>query len=263
MLLILAQSDTWLHSPWFVYPALVAAGFIAGIVNTIAGGGSFLTLPVLMYVAGLDPKIANGTNRIAILTSSAVAARVFHQHGLIDKKALPRMLVPLLIGSPCGALLAAHLPQDVFRGVFGALFLLMAVFFCLRPQTLLKTDRKPKSSPVAEVVMFLFIGLYVGFIQAGFGLLMLVGMGLFHARELLNANALKNVMGFLVTLIALIVFLFAGQVHWLPGLVMAGGNLIGGYVGAHLALRRGQNLIFIFMIVVMVATGIKLLIEAF
>jgi len=254
---VLAQLD-----PWLVYPALVVAGFIAGIVNTLAGGGTFLTLPVLMYVAGLDPKLANGTNRIAILLSSGSAAGVFHRHGHVDRRAVLRMLVPLLVGTPIGAQLAAHLPIDWFRGVFGAMFLVMAVFLCLNPKAMLKRDRQPMRSRAGEFAVFFGIGLYVGFIQAGFGLLTLLAMSLFHAKELVGANAVKNALGFLVTLVALGVFIFHGQVMWLPGLVMAAGNVLGGLAGAHLALRKGERLIFALLIVVMIATGVKMLADA-
>lgn len=252
----------WYESAWFVYPALVVAGFIAGVVNTLAGGGSFLTLPVLMYLAGLDPKLANGTNRVAILLSTGSAASVFYKHGHIEKRAVMRMFLPMLVGTPIGAQLAIYLPVDWFRGVFGAIFLLMAVVLCLNPKAMLKKDRQPVRSRVAEAAVFFGIGLYVGFIQAGFGLLMLVSMSLFHARELVGTNAVKNAIGFLITIVAVAMFLFHGQIVWKFGLTMAIGNLLGGFAGAHLALRKGERLIFVFLIVVMVATGIKMLIDA-
>ena len=91
------------------------------------------------------------------------------------------------------------------------------------------------------------------------GILLLLGMGWFHARDLIGANAVKNVIGFFVTIIALAVFLIYGQVEWVPGLIMATGNLAGGYVGAKLAIKKGKRLIFAFLIVVMIATGLKLL----
>lgn len=244
---------------WVWTLLLVPAGFAAGIANTIAGGGSFLTLPALMYLSGLDPKIANGTNRVAILLSSASASATFHKHGHIDRDLAIRVGVPTLLGAPVGAMLAVYLPPDAFRPVFGAIFLAMAALLVARPRLLTDSDRQPKQSRAAEAVLFFGVGVYVGFIQAGFGILLLIGLGLFYARDLVGANAVKNVIGFLVTLLALMVFVIHGQVDWAPGLTMAAGNVAGGVVGARLAIKKGRGLIFAFLIVVMIATGVNLL----
>ncbi len=244
---------------WFWYLLLIPAGFIAGVVNTIAGGGSFLTLPALMFLCGLDPKMANGTNRVAILLSTASASATFHRHGHLDHRLAVRLMIPTLLGVPVGALMAIYLPAGAFKPVFGAIFLAMAALLALKPKILLDPNRKPHRSAVGELSLFFGIGLYVGFIQAGMGLLLLVGLGLFHARELVGANAVKNLIGFAATALATLTFIVYGQVQWIPGLVMACGNLLGGYVGAKLAIKKGRRLIFAFLIVVMIATGLKLL----
>lgn len=255
-------AEVWYRQPAAVYLLLAAAGFVAGIVNTIAGGGSFLTLPVFIYVGGLDPQIANGTNRVAVLPSTIASSRVFYRHRLIDFPALKRVLAPILLGVPIGAAAAIWLPQTVFRGVFGALFVAMAVLIACNPKTLLSEQRQPIRSRWGEPIYFIGLGIYVGFLQAGYGLLMLVGLSLFQARDLVSSNAIKNVVGAIVTIVALAAFVLAGQVRWLPGLAMAAGNLGGGVVGAKLAIRKGQGLIFIFLIAVMLATGLKMLYDA-
>lgn len=244
---------------WAWYLLLIPAGFIAGVVNTIAGGGSFLTLPALMFLCGLDPKIANGTNRVAILFSTVSASATFHKHGYIDPKLVTRLTLPTLVGVPVGALLAIYLPADAFRPVFGGIFLAMAVLLALKPKLLTDTERQPPRALSAELALFFGIGVYVGFIQAGMGILLLLGISLFHARELVGANGVKNVIGFILTLVALAVFVAYDQVEWAPGLIMALGNVLGGYVGAKLAIEKGRRLIFAFLIVVMIATGLKLL----
>lgn len=251
---------------WLWYLLLIPAGFVAGVVNTIAGGGSFLTLPALMLMGDLvpgsrlvDEKVVNGTNRVAILLSTASASATFHKHGHIDRKLTARLLVPTLLGVPGGALMAEYLPPDVFRAAFGVIFLAMAALLVWKPRLLTDPTREPVRSAPLEAALFFGIGVYIGFIQAGMGILLLLGMGLFHARELVGANAVKNVIGLAVTVVALAVFIAYGRVEWVPGLVMAAGNVVGGVVGAKLAIRKGQRLIFAFLIVVMVATGVKLL----
>lgn len=245
-------------SPWLVYVLLAAAGFIAGVVNTIAGGGSFLTLPALQFIGGLEVGIANGTNRLALLLSTGSATATFVRHGKLDAKLLARVAAPILITTPLGVLLAVSLPKDAFETAFGILFLGMAVLLIRKPKLLLDPNRKPIDSRLAETALFAALGLYVGFIQAGLGILVLIAMGLFHARELVDANAVKNAVGFLVTIVGLSLFIYHGKVCWLPGLVMACGNFVGGIVGARLALKEGKRLIFVVMITVMIAYGLKL-----
>lgn len=239
------------------YLILVAAGFLAGVVNTIAGGGSFLTLPALMMF-GLDPKVANATNRVAVLFSSGSAVATFHKHGHLDRKLANRLTWPTMLGVPVGALLAIYLPTDAFEPLFGAIFLAMAVVLMMNPKRITESNRETGESTGKVLVVFFAIGIYVGFIQAGMGILVLIAMSLLNTGDLVASNAIKNWIAFLVTLTATVVFAIYGLVHWLPGLVMAIGNLAGGVVGAKLAIKKGNRLIFVVLIAVMVATGVKL-----
>jgi uncharacterized membrane protein YfcA len=240
------------------YLLLIVAGFIAEVVNTVAGGGSFLTLPALMLF-GLDPKIANGTNRLAVLFSSASAVATFHKHGHLDRPLASRLTLPTLLGVPFGAMLAIYLPQNAFEPLFGAIFLGMAVLLALNPKRLVEVKPTSREAPKRVLPLFFGIGVYVGFIQAGLGILLLLAMSLFKTGDLVASNAVKNWIGFMVTLAATIVFVLYGLVDWLPGLTMAAGNLVGGVVGAKLAIRKGNRLIFGFLVIVMVATGVKLI----
>lgn len=240
------------------YLLLAFAGFFAGIVNTIAGGGSFLTLPALLMF-GLDPKLANGTNRVAVLLSSAAAVVTFDKHGLLDRKLAFRLTVPTLGGVPVGALLAIHLPATLFEALFGVVFLGMAVLMAKNPEKLIAASGTKPPSRWVTLPLFFAIGVYVGFIQAGLGILLLVAMSLLNIGDLVASNAVKNLIAFWVTFAATAIFVAYGLVAWLPGLTMAAGNVVGGYCGAKLAIEKGNRLIFGFLIVVMVATGIRLL----
>lgn len=245
------------------YALLVVAGFVAGIVNTIAGGGSFLTLPALMFVYGLDPRVANGTNRIAILFSSATASATFYHQGHLDKSLALRLTTPTLCGVPAGSLLAVYLPAEAFKPLIGVIFLLMAGILLWDPKRITASRKSDRESPKLIMTVFFCIGVYVGFIQAGMGILLLLGMSLLHTGDLVSSNAIKNLIGFLVTLVAAVVFAVYDLIDWLPGLTTAVGNMLGGYVGAKLAIRKGNRLIFGFLIVVMVLTGIHLIWSSF
>jgi uncharacterized membrane protein YfcA len=247
-------------SEWMWYSLLIPAGFVAGVINTIAGGGSFLTLPALMFICGLDPRLANGTNRVAILLSSASASATFHKHGHLDKKLAARLALPTLLGVPVGSWGAVTLPAQAFEPIFGAIFLVMATILIVDPKRLIDSSREHSASPMVVFPLFFAIGVYVGFIQAGMGILLLLGMSILKTGDLVASNAIKNSIGFLVTLAALLVFIVNDMIAWLPGLIMAVGNVLGGVVGAKLAIRKGNRLIVVFMIIVMIATGIELVV---
>ncbi len=117
---------------------------------------------------------------------------------------------------------------------------------------------RPEKSKRWIKPIFFAIGIYVGFIQAGMGILVPLAMSLIGGSDLVASNAVKNWIAFIVTFTATVVFACYGLIEWLPGLVMAVGNMLGGVVGAKLAIKKGNRLIFWFLIVVMIATGIKL-----
>lgn len=222
-----------------------------------------MTLPALMFICGLDPKVANGTNRIAILLSSGSASLTFDKYGHLDRRLAVRLAVPTVLGVPVGALAAVYLPPEAFKPLFGGLFLVMAVLMLFDPKRLIANDRPKREFTPLIAAIFFGIGAYVGFIQAGMGMLLLLAMSLLNTGDLVASNAIKNLIGFLVTLSATIVFVVYGLVDWVPGLIMAVGNVLGGVVGAKLAIQRGNRLIFVVLVVVMVATGVHLIWSSF
>lgn len=244
---------------WVWYLLLIPAGFAAGVINTVAGGGSFLTLPALMFCCSLDPKTANGTNRIAILLSSASASATFHKHGHLNRKLAFQLAAPTLLGVPLGALAAIKLPAGSFEPLFGLVFLVMAVITLLDPKRFIEPEQSENPMPWWGYLVFFAIGIYVGFIQAGMGILLLLAMQLVASGNLVESNAIKNLIGFVVTLLGVLVFVSYGQIVWLPGLIMAIGNVLGGVVGAKLAIAKGNRLIVAVLVVVMIGTGLKLL----
>ena len=243
------------------YAVLISAGFTAGVINTIAGGGSFLTLPALMWF-GLDPKLANGTNRVAVLFSSASAAATFNKHGHLDRALAIKLAVPILLGVPAGALLAIYLPAQTFEAFFGAFFLLMAGLLACNPRRLIETREAIETPSMITLPIFFLIGVYVGFIQAGMGILLLLAMSLLNTGDLVASNGIKNLIGLLVTMAATMIFAVYELIEWMPGLIMAVGNVSGGVVGAKLAIKKGNRMIFGFLLVVMVATGCKLILTS-
>lgn len=246
-------------SDWIWYVLLIPAGFAAGVINTIAGGGSFLTLPALMFCCGIDLKTANATNRIAILLSSASASLTFNKYGHLDRGLAIRLAIPTLLGVPLGTLGALKLPTSAIEPLFGFVFLAMAVVTLMDPKRFIEPKESQGKMPAWGYGVFFLIGIYVGFIQAGMGILLLMALPLVASGNLLQSNAIKNLIGFIVTLMGVLLFVSFGKIVWLPGLIMAIGNVAGGVVGARLAIAKGNKLIVAVLVIVMVATGIKLL----
>lgn len=217
---------------------LIGGGLLAGVINTLAGGGSLLSVPLLVLL-GLPGTLANGTNRIGIVTQSLAASWRFRSEGVSGLRPAIPVLIPLAAGAGLGALAISHASDVLFERLFGALMLLLLVptLWPRRP----RGEARAWSPPVSAAVFF-GIGVYAGAIQAGVGLALVIA--LHHAGfDLVRANAIKMVVVSAVTLVALPIFAWQGQIAWLPGLVLAVGFGAGGVLGARLAVRGGERLI--------------------
>jgi hypothetical protein len=237
---------------------LIAGGLAAGAVNTLAGGGSLLTVPLLVLV-GLPGTVANGTNRLGILVQSLVAVWRFRAAGIDEMRSVPPVLVPLGIGALVGAYAIAHVADATFERLFGVVMIALLVPTLRRPAVHRDAtgERRPWPAPVRWAVFF-GIGLYGGAFQAGVGIVLVLALS--HAGfDLVRANALKLIVVGALTLIALPVFLLAGQVAWLPALVIATGFAAGGALGARLAVRGGERLIRPVMALAVVALAGRML----
>jgi uncharacterized membrane protein YfcA len=246
---------TWIH-----YVALVAAGFGAGYINTLAGSGSLLTLPLLIFL-GLPAPVANGTNRVAILLQNVVGVASFHQRKVLDVKSGLWLAMPAIVGSILGARIAVELNEMVMRTTIGILMLVMAVVVLLRPKRWLEghPEARRKRPDWIQIVIFFAIGVYGGFIQAGVGVFLLAGLVLGAGFDIVRANAVKVFIVLLFTVFALGVFVLHDQVRWDLGLVLAIGNMLGARVAARMAVERGGEFVRWVLVAVVVASGIALL----
>jgi hypothetical protein len=218
---------------------LLAGGLLAGVVNTLAGGGSLVSVPLLVLV-GLPGTLANGTNRIGVLAQSAVAAWRFRAAGLASLRDSAPVLAPALAGALAGALGVARLPDAAFERLFGAVMLAL-LLPTLRPPRPRAAPPRPWP-PALSAAVFFAIGLYGGALQAGVGLVLVAALS--HAGfDLVRANGIKTFVTFGLTAVAAPVFVFEGQVAWGPALLLAAGFGAGGGLGARLAVRGGERLI--------------------
>lgn len=224
---------------WLDALLLFAGGLVAGGINSMAGGGSLLTVP-LLSLAGVDGLSANGTNRVAVLIQTVMSGVGYHQGGVRPYRETARIAPPALVGGLVGALLVSQLDDDAFEKIFGLLMIPLLVLALWKP----KLDAEIAPWPRwVQLVVFFGVGFYAGAIQAGVGILLLLILTR-SGYDLVRGNAIKTALVILITaFVALPVFLIDGQVEWLPAFVLSAGSAIGGYGGARLAVHGGDRLI--------------------
>jgi uncharacterized membrane protein YfcA len=218
---------------------LFAAGVVSGVLNVVAGGGSFLTLPLLIFL-GLPAGVANGTNRVGVLAQNVAGVWGFHRSRAIDWRWGLAASVPAMAGAALGAWAALQLSDFAFRRMLSVAMLGMTLWTVLRPPG--QRDRTDFTSPwhPGMVLGFFAIGLYGGVIQAGVGFAVLAVTSL-AGMDLVKGNAVKLLTVLLLTLLSLAVFASGGAVDWPLGLTLAAGNIIGALAGVRLAVTRGHQ----------------------
>ncbi|WP_289054029.1 sulfite exporter TauE/SafE family protein [Carboxylicivirga marina] len=239
---------------------LIIAGLFAGFINTLAGSGSLITLPLLMFL-GLSPHQANATNRVAIFVQNVVAVRNFKQQGLINYKSSLFLVIPALIGSVIGASIAININEEILKLFIGSLLFVMFFVILLKPDKWVKNQAGQVNEKPAfwQIVIFFFIGLYGGFIQAGVGFFLLAGLVLGVGYDLIKANAIKVFIVLTYTALALGLFIYSGQVNFLYGLILAIGNASGAFIASKYAQQIGVKFIRNILLATVFVAGIKVL----
>jgi uncharacterized membrane protein YfcA len=237
----------------------VVGGLVAGFVNTLAGGGSFLTVPLLILV-GLPATVANATNRLGVLIQSLTAIAGFRQEGVWDPKIALRLLPPVLVGSWLGAFAAASVPDALFQQAFGVVMLGMLPLVLLRPRP---ADGARLAVPLwLEAPLYLALGFYGGAVQAGIGIPLVLALVSLSGLGLVRAAGVRVLLTAALTAVALAEFIRADKVAWLHALVLAAGSGAGGYVAARFGARVGDRLIRPLLVVAVVALALRLLLAA-
>lgn len=243
---------------------LALAGLVAGVLNTLAGGGSLLVVPMLIF-AGLPETTANGTSRIALVFQNATAVTSYARAGQLDWRAAARVLPPLLVGAGLGAYAGASLADELFRDILAWVMLAVALLVIFDPQRRMRRevvgaeDSRRRLGRWQLWLVFVGVGAFGGMIQAGVGFLVLGALTLLAGMDLVRANALKVLLILAYTPLALGMFVLEGKVDWLLGLMVAGGQALGGWLGAAAAIERGEPLIRAFLAAAVVLTALHLL----
>lgn len=229
-------------------------GLIAGFVSTIAGGGSLLTIPLLIFL-GLPIQVANGTNRIAILLQNIMAVSRFSTKKVIKWEKALSLIIPSFIGGALGSFIATLLSKNLFDIVVGILMLFILLTLFIKP----KKWEKKKEKIIEKwwrYPLFFVIGIYGGFIQIGVGFFLLTGLVFFIGFNIVSANALKVLVIMCYTVISLIIYAIGGQVVLVAGLFLGIGNTIGSFISVNSIFKiKMKNIKWIIVIAVLLTVA--------
>ena len=233
---------------WHIAVVLLVSGTLVGIINTLAGGGSIITMTMFMAF-GMPINIANGTNRIAVLMQNLAATVTFIRkksfninHGLL-------LSIPVIVGNIIGAIVASDIDQWVFKLCFGAILLVIMVYLLIDHKLKPKEGHNIEIKPLHYFLFFL-IGFYGGYIYIGLGYLILT-IALWQMRmDMVMANAIKGFVILIATPFSLAVFMIMGNVDYRFGLIHGLGNMIGSFLASHYMTDWGKGFIKIFMAII-------------
>ncbi len=241
------------------YILLVLIGFVAGAINILAGGGSLLTLPMLIFL-GLPPAVANGTNRIAIIIQNIFAVKGFQSKGVSSFPFSIYLAISAAIGAVIGALAGVNIRGEVFNKILGVIMVLVVAYMVF--------GSKKSSKDLIEritgkhfwwgIIAFFFVGLYGGFIQAGVGFIMLLFLSGINHFTLVKGNAIKVFVALIFNCIAILIFAYHDQVFWKYGLVLSIGNASGAWLASRWSVNKGDGMIKKFLIIMVLVMAIKL-----
>jgi uncharacterized membrane protein YfcA len=234
----------------FEFSLIAIAAFFAGVLNAMAGGGSFLTFPALIYI-GIPPIAANATSALAVFPGYLSSTFGFMQEiRAFDRKQLLQLLALSCVGGLAGAMLLLTTPSEIFRGLIPWLLLFATFLFAMgdRISAYLNHSSEPceKSSPLAVLV----VSVYGGYFNGGLGIILLALFSSMGFRDLNLMNGLKNVLSFLLSAVSVTAFAVAGIVHWPEAMMMMVTASIGGYVGARLARKLPAKQVKHFVVLV-------------
>ena len=238
--------------------ALFIAGIAAGFINTVAGGGSVITIPVLVEVVGAS--VANGTLRIAIFMQNISGITGYARGKAVPWRTVLPLIPPTTVGAVGGAWVATRLSADSLEKIFAVAVVLVAVSVLIKPKGWDQSD-EPRLRQPWTTLAFLSVGFYGGFVQAGVGFLFLAALVPGLGLGLVKGNAAKVTLIFCYIPFALLLFVRADQVDWGAGLLVGAGSMIGAFLASTLAVRKGAGWIRWVLVFAAVAAALRMLLS--
>jgi uncharacterized protein len=233
---------------------LFVAGALGGALNSVAGGGSFIAFPALLFT-GVPPIPANATNTIALWTAAAASGSAYRRKLDVPRRVMIPLLAASLVGGLAGAILLLKTPAQTFMHVLPWLTLGATLLFAfgkkLAGNRISVIEHETTGAALAGATLFqLCVAVYGGYFGGGMGIVMLAMLAVLGMTDVHAMNALKSVMGFVINGIAVVTFIVAHAVYWKQGIAMIAGGIAGGYLGAHYAMKMPSAWIRAFVVLV-------------
>ncbi|UXP31060.1 sulfite exporter TauE/SafE family protein [Reichenbachiella agarivorans] len=241
------------------YLLVFGVGVLCGFINVVAGGGSLLTLPVLIFM-GLPPSVANGTNRVGIFMQNVFAVKGFKSKGVSAFPFAIWLSITSVIGAIIGAKVAIDISAELFNRILAIVMvvvLLMTFFGTAKSREGIEEDMSKKKR-ITSIILFFFIGIYGGFIHAGIGFVIMAVLSMVNKMSLVKVNSIKVFVALVYTFFSLIVFIWEGQIDWIIGLTLGAGSALGGWSASQWSVAKGDKWIRYFLIVAVSGMAIKL-----
>ena len=241
---------------------ILVIGIAAGFINTLGGGGSLLTLPILIFL-GLPAVVANGTNRIAIIIQSIVGITNFRRKGFFYPKLGIILAIPAIFGSLLGARFAVSISEELFQKLLAVIMIIVLVLILTRPEKIFLKEIKGENLSPTRLIVSLFVffgvGFYGGFIQAGVGFIIIVALTLITGMSLVKINSLKLFIVLIYICSSFVIFLIHVKVDWILGFTLAIGNSVGAYFGSNFSVSKGDKWIRVVLVIAILSMAAKLL----
>ncbi|QQS37094.1 MAG: sulfite exporter TauE/SafE family protein [Ignavibacteriales bacterium] len=236
---------------------LFAAGSAAGFINVMAGGGSSITLPVLIFL-GLDSAAANGTNRVGVLFQNVSAVYAFKKENYQQFNTSIKLGLLTLPGAVAGAIIATTIGDELFQKILGGIIIAIIFTMIIPRKKVEYSDHKNLQITIPAYLSMFFIGFYGGFIQVGIGFLLMAALHSLLKLKLVYVNMHKVFIVLLNTVPALLVFIITNNVNWSLGLSLAAGNAFGGWWSAKISVKKGEGIIKVVLAAAMLIMALKL-----
>lgn len=252
------ESEWWQYAQ---YPAFFVLGAVVSLINSIAGGGSSLSLPIMIFL-GMPATVANGTNRIGLIIGNLSSVVNLARHGYLNMKIFKQLFVPSLVGAIIGVCFLVHIGDKAFQAILAVVICAIVVMSNLRKDILGKPPETPPEKLTWQgAIGFAFVSLYGCIVQVGVGFVQIFSLTRYTGLDRIHVNALKNALTTIFLVLGTVALGIAGKINWPIAIVMAAGAYIGGYFGSFLQRKKGNKFIQHFISATSIALAIYLIVD--
>jgi len=237
---------------------LAFVGGVAGFMNVLAGGGSALTVPLLVFM-GYDPTVANGSNRIAILAEAMTGVAAFKKNKYSDFKVSWKLAAMTLPGAIFGAIYAVKVDDELFMKILGVVMVFVIISLLFPKAKVLEHAKNHAWAGWLKWPVMFLVGFYGGFIQAGVGFVIMACLTHLYSMDLMKVNMHKMFITLVFTIPAVILFTVTGNINWFAAIALAVGMSLGAWIAVKAAIKKGEEVIRLVLMVSLGIIAVKLL----